>query len=102
MHLYFVYINGNEYTLLDDTCKFSIIVAEITNYDGLFQIVPPEGVDDKLGSNIHYGEPFLLKTIEVNARGASLQKCQLHYIYNFYRIYQLIVSVSDCLIYDYY
>lgn len=42
-------------------------MSEITNYDGLFQLVPPDGISDKLGSNIHYGEPFLLKTIEVNA-----------------------------------
>ncbi|XP_076091692.1 perforin-like protein 1 [Mytilus galloprovincialis] len=46
------------------TIKPLTTVSEITNYDGLFQLVPPDGISDKLGSNIHYGEPFLLKTIE--------------------------------------
>ncbi|XP_052065031.1 uncharacterized protein LOC127704847 [Mytilus californianus] len=45
------------------TIKPLTTVSAITNYDGLFQMVPPEGIN-KLGINVHYGEPFLLKTIE--------------------------------------
>ncbi|CAG2200097.1 unnamed protein product [Mytilus edulis] len=46
------------------TMKPLTTVTTVTNYDGLFQLVSPEGANDKLGLNMHYGEPFLLKTIE--------------------------------------
>ncbi|VDI70772.1 Hypothetical predicted protein [Mytilus galloprovincialis] len=63
--------NGDSYLALSQhygispglTIKPLTTVSAITNYDGLFQIVPPEGIN-KLGINVHYGEPFLLKTIE--------------------------------------
>ncbi|CAC5408189.1 unnamed protein product [Mytilus coruscus] len=46
------------------TIKPLTTVTAITNYDGLFQLVSPEGENEKLGMTLHYGEPFLLKTIE--------------------------------------
>lgn len=58
---------------------FSVSVSEITNYDGLFQIVPPEGINN-LGINVHYGEPFLLKTIEVNTICFIIAKSPVYYM----------------------
>lgn len=64
--------NGHRYLALSQhygispgvTMKPLTTVSEITNYDGLFRLVPPDGFSDKLGLTIHYGEPFLLKTIK--------------------------------------
>ncbi|CAG2216339.1 unnamed protein product [Mytilus edulis] len=63
--------NGNKFLALSQhygispgmTVKPLTTVPEVTNYDGLFQIVPPEGFN-AFGNNLHYGEPFLLKTLE--------------------------------------
>ncbi|XP_052065033.1 uncharacterized protein LOC127704848 [Mytilus californianus] len=63
--------NGNRFLALSQhfgispglTVKPLTTVSEVTNYDGLFQIVPTEGIN-KFGINLHYGEPFILKTLE--------------------------------------
>jgi len=43
----------------------NILATQIENYDGLFQLIPLEDENRKLGFEIHYGEPFQLQTIEV-------------------------------------
>ncbi|XP_076116676.1 uncharacterized protein LOC143084153 [Mytilus galloprovincialis] len=63
--------NGNSFLALSQhygispgmTVKPLTTVPEVTNYDGLFQIVSPEGIN-AFGNNLHYGEAFLLKTLE--------------------------------------
>ena len=52
-----------------------VSVTTITNYDGLLQLIPPEGIDVKLGSNIHYWEPFLLKSIKVTSHYVLHEFC---------------------------
>ncbi|KAK3102394.1 hypothetical protein FSP39_011100 [Pinctada imbricata] len=51
-----------------------VLRSQITNYDGLFQIMPVDEQSDKLQTDVHYGEPFVLKTVEVGIRmGMSKQ-----------------------------
>ena len=48
------------------TVLFSFPGRQITNYNGLFQVMPPEDQEEKLGTDILNGEPFKLRTVEVS------------------------------------